>query len=77
MKRVLSARDEETLQPVLLFLVGHITDPRYCSVLCDVAHILAGGHYGGSVIEVSLCNSVFFLTSRKAFDHTRWFVLIN
>lgn len=41
MKRVLSGRNEETLQPILTFLVAHVTNPRYCSVLCDVAHILA------------------------------------
>ncbi|KAL5258686.1 hypothetical protein ACHWQZ_G009224 [Mnemiopsis leidyi] len=40
-KRVLSGRDEETLQPVLTFLVNHVTNPRHCSVLCDLAHILA------------------------------------
>ena len=41
-KKVLSGRDEETLKPLLQFLVSHITNPKYSAVLCDVAHIMAG-----------------------------------
>lgn len=40
-KKVLSGRDEETLKPLLQFLVSHITNPKYSAVLCDVAHIMA------------------------------------
>jgi len=41
LKLVLSGRDEQTLQPILAFLVCHVTNPRYFTVLCDTTHILA------------------------------------
>ena len=42
MKSVLSGRNEVTLAPLLSFIVRNVTDPKHCTVLVDVAHILAG-----------------------------------
>ena len=54
-KRVLSGRNEETLQPILTFLVNHVTNPRHCSVLCDLAHILTGEFVSGVVDKFGFC----------------------
>lgn len=38
----LANRDDISLEPVLSFLVKHVTNPRYCSLATDVANQLIG-----------------------------------
>lgn len=38
----LANRTDVSLEPVLSFLVKHITDPRYCVLAADVASVLIG-----------------------------------
>lgn len=38
--QALNARDEVSLEPILRFLLQHITDPRFGSTACDVANVL-------------------------------------
>ena len=40
LKIALSGRDEVTLEPFVSFLIKFITQPKYSSMLIDVAHIL-------------------------------------
>ncbi|KAH8916540.1 WD40 repeat-like protein [Atractiella rhizophila] len=36
----LASRDDVSLEPILSFLLRHVTDPRYCVTTCDVATVL-------------------------------------
>eukprot|EP00743_Colponemidia_sp_Colp-15_P003436 GILK01003710.1.p1 GENE.GILK01003710.1~~GILK01003710.1.p1 ORF type:complete len:535 (+),score=87.61 GILK01003710.1:42-1607(+) len=40
LKIALSGRDELTLEPLLSFLIKHITNPRYAALLIDVSNVL-------------------------------------
>lgn len=39
----LSGRDDVTLEPILSFLVRHVTDPRFGEMASDVAGVIIGG----------------------------------
>lgn len=47
----LANRDDISLEPVLSFLVKHVTNPRYCSLATDVANQLIGKY---NLIETSV-----------------------
>lgn len=38
----LANRHDLSLEPILKFLVKHITNPRYCSLAADVATVVIG-----------------------------------
>lgn len=42
LKIALSGRDDVLLEPVLRFLLKHITDPRFGETVCDVAGLVIG-----------------------------------
>ena len=41
----LRGRNDKSLQPILSFVSKHLTNPRYSSLLIDVAHALLGNVY--------------------------------
>jgi hypothetical protein len=38
----LSGRDETTLEPILVFVVRHVTDPRFGELASEVAGVIIG-----------------------------------
>ena len=48
LKNALSGRDEESLKPILHFLIKNITDARFSSMLIDVCSELLGVYCSSS-----------------------------
>jgi len=53
LKTALSGRTNEELEPVVTFLIHHITNPRYASSLVDVSNILLDIY--APVLGLSIC----------------------
>lgn len=60
----LAGRDEETLQPLVAFIVKYITHPRYASLLIDVCNVLFD-LYASVVGQSPVIDDLFLLLQRK------------
>lgn len=58
LKIALAHRDEITLEPVARFVVRNITNPRYSSLLIDVANALLDA-YGGVIGQGTVLDELF------------------
>src|SRR5689334_18800431 len=51
LRLALSSRDDRTLQPLLKFMLKTLTNPRYATLLIDVANIVLGTHPTHTIIS--------------------------
>jgi UTP15 C terminal len=61
----LGGRDEASLEPLLAFLARHIANPKYASLLIDVAHAVADT-YSSVLGESEGINELFKRLNKQA-----------
>jgi U3 small nucleolar RNA-associated protein 15 len=66
----LSNRDEETLEPVLSFIVRYITKPEYCSLLIGVSDLILD-IYGDVAGQSDTIDELFLKLKRRIMDEVR------
>ncbi|KAI9906970.1 hypothetical protein PsorP6_003562 [Peronosclerospora sorghi] len=70
LKRALGGRDEESLEPLLAFLIKYVTDPRYASLLLHVCGIVCD-LYASKLSQSMLVDSLFMKLLEKLNEELR------
>lgn len=70
LKRALAGRDEETLEPLLAFLIKYVTDPKYTSLLIRVCTIVCD-LYAPKLSQSQLIDNLFFKLREKLTEELR------
>ncbi|KAF1782280.1 U3 small nucleolar RNA-associated protein 15, C-terminal [Phytophthora cactorum] len=70
LKRALGGRDEESLEPLLAFLIKYVTDPKYASLLIHVCTIVCD-LYAPKLSQSMLIDSLFVKLREKLNEELR------
>jgi U3 small nucleolar RNA-associated protein 15 len=70
LKRALGERDEESLEPLLAFLIKYVTDPKYASLLIQVCTIVCD-LYAPKLSQSMLIDSLFVKLREKLNEELR------
>ncbi|KAF4321028.1 hypothetical protein BBO99_00000807 [Phytophthora kernoviae] len=70
LKRALAGRDEESLEPLLAFLIKYVTDPKYASLLIQVCTIVCD-LYAPKLSQSMLIDSLFVKLHEKLNEELR------
>ncbi|KAL4095407.1 hypothetical protein PRIC1_008781 [Phytophthora ramorum] len=70
LKRALTGRDEESLEPLLAFLIKYVTDPKYASLLIHVCSIVCD-LYAPKLSQSMLIDGLFLKLREKLNEELR------
>ncbi|RLN72302.1 hypothetical protein BBJ28_00021654 [Nothophytophthora sp. Chile5] len=70
LKRALAGRDEESLEPLLAFLIKYVTDPKYASLLIQVCTLVCD-LYAPKLSQSMLIDSLFVKLHEKLNEELR------
>ena len=64
----LANRHDLSLEPILKFLVKHVTDARHCTLACDVASVLIGS--ASAALLSNTCHSLLIFWCPEIYSPT-------